>query len=81
MLATVPLFVIVMVVASIFITSFPQIASKRQNTYLAIFIAVVLCVAAYISFLALVIAVSLIPLILVLYTFGAILSKFQRKTP
>lgn len=81
MLATVPLFVIVMVVVSIFITSFPQIASKRQNACLAILIAVVLCVAAYISFLALVIAVSLIPLILVLYTFGAILSKFQRKIP
>lgn len=81
MLATVPLFVIVMVVVSIFITSFSQISTKRQNALLAIFITVVLCAAAYIGFLALIIAVSLVPLILVLYTFGAILAKFQRKSP
>ena len=78
-MATIPLFVLVTVALAAVIMSFPQLVTKRQNFAFALLVVTILATAAYIGFLAFVVAVSLIPLMFFLFAFGALIAKLFRK--
>lgn len=78
-MATIPLFVLVMVAMAATVTAFPWMVSRMQLVVFIIAMVAILAVCAYVSFVTFAVMLSLLPLLLFIFAFGAIAAKVLRK--